>query len=211
MRKIATPAAALAALAFAGGLRAHHSGYMYETAAVWIKGTVVRIERVNPHTLISLEDRNESGQVLRWAVEGPGQSQLERMGIAADGPSVGDVIEFCAFPYKPVEELSRMFPGVDFSARRAAAGASNSSPQFVAGHVMVMADGEKRLWEPHGLLSECIRSSADPWRSWLDFLDTSARARDAWCEQRRYTHVSSTAALVELVESIDGSLAEPCE
>src|SRR5690606_20450727 len=91
--------------------RAHHSGSMYEATAIWIEGTVVRYAGVNPHSITILEERGADGQVLRWAVEGPpGQAELDRR----DVPQVGDVLRFCAFPYKPTAELSRMFPGVDF-------------------------------------------------------------------------------------------------
>jgi hypothetical protein len=207
----ATCAAALAALACAGSLQAHHSGSMYDTTPIWVTGTVVGFEPVNPHTVTTLEERSEAGQVRRWAVEGPGQFQLGRLGLRMDVPKVGDIIEFCAFPYRPAAELSRMFPGVDFSARRSSAAADGSAPQFVAGHVMVMPGGEKRLWEPHGLISECIRGSEDQRQSWLDFLNSNPRVRQAWCEQRGYTHVRSTVSLRESVEEINSLIDDPCE
>jgi hypothetical protein len=210
-KAMAISASALAALACAGSLQAHHSGYMYETTSVWVKGTVVRFEHVNPHTIITLEDRTEDGQVRRWAVEGPGRSQVDRIGIGMDLPKVGDVIEFCAFAYKPAAELSRMFPGVDFSVQRSSPATDGSSPQFVAGHVLVMPDGEKRLWEPHGVISECIRSSDNQRQSWLDFLNSDPRVRRAWCEQRVYEDIQSTASLRELVEEINSSIDNPCD
>jgi hypothetical protein len=204
-------AAALAALACAGSLQAHHSGRMYDPTPAWVKGTVVRFEGVDPHTITTLEEQSADGQVRRWAVEGPGQSQLDRMGIGTDVPRVGDVIGFCAFPYKSAAELSRIFPGVDFSVRRSSPDTDGSSPQFVWGHVMVTPDGEKRLWNPHGMISECIRSSDDPRQSWLDFLDSNPRVRQAWCQQRGYTHIQSTASLRGFVEEINSVIDNPCE
>ena len=208
--RMALCAAALIALAGAGSLQAHHSGYMYATTPFWAKGAVVRFEHANPHTVITLEDRGENGQVLRWAVEGPGQFQLDRMGISADVPKIGDVIEFCAFPYRSVAELSRIFPGADFSALRSRV-TDASSPQFVAGHVMVTPDGERRIWEPHGVIAECVRSSDDQRQSWLDFLDSNAGAHEAWCAQRDYAAVQSNASLRAFVEEIDKSMHAPCE
>lgn len=199
---------AIVALASAGSLRAHHSGNMYETTPVWVSGKVVGFENIDPHTITTLEDGSADGQVRRWAVEGPGRSQLDRMGLGADLPEAGDVIGFCAFPYKPPAELSRMFPGVDFSALRSSP--DTDSPQSVAGHVMVMPDGERRLWEPHGLISECVRSSDDQRQSWLDFLNSNSRARQAWCQQRGMESVQSTASLREFVEQINGLIAIPC-
>lgn len=203
-------AAALAALVCAGPLQAHHTGAVYQATPIWVKGTVVRFEGVNPHTITTLEERGDEGQVRRWAVEGPGQFQLGRLGLVEDTPKVGDVIEFCAFPYKSVEELSRMYPGVDFASRRRTMDADGTPLQSVAGNVMVMPDGAKRFWEPHGVLSECIRSSDDRRRSWLDFLDSNARARQAWCEQRGYALVQSNASLKRFVEEIDGLIDNPC-
>ncbi len=211
MNKTVIWTAAIATLTCAGSLQAHHSGSMYEPTPMWVKGTVVRFEGVNPHTIITLEERSADGQVRRWAVEGPGEFQLDRLGLSVDVPKVGDSLKFCAFAYKPAAELSRMFPGVDFSVRRSSPDSDGSSPQFVAGHVMVMPDGEKRLWEPHGVISECIRSSDDPRPSWLDFLNSNPRVRQAWCEQRGHSHVQSTASLRQFVEEINSSIDNPCE
>lgn len=201
-------AGALVVLAFAGPLDAHHTGNMYARTPLWVKGTVLRFENVNPHTVTILEERTEDGQIRRWAVEGPSRSELARLDLEA--PTVGAVIELCAFPYKSPEELSRMFPGVDFSARRANPAGDGPPPQAVAGHVMVMPDGERRLWEPHGSIGECIRSSDHERRSWIEFINSGERVRQAWCAQRDYSATSSDPALRELVEEIDGSIGEPC-
>lgn len=207
-------AAMLGTLAYTSSAGAHHSGYMYATTPIWVKGSVVRFEHVNPHTIITLEDKAADGQVRRWAVEGPAQSGLDRRGSDIDVPKVGDTLRFCAFPYKSAAEISRdprIRPSVDPSARRSSPAADGSSPQFVAGHVMVMPDGKKQLWEPHGVIGECVRSSDDQRQSWLDFINSSPSARLAWCEQLGYAHVQSNASLRELVEEIDSSLAQPCK
>jgi hypothetical protein len=133
------------------------------------------------------------------------------LGIGSDVPKVGDVIEFCAFAYKPAAELSRMFPGADFSNRRRPLDSDGSPLQFVAGHVMAMPDGQKRLWEPHGRIGECIRSTDGPRQSWLDFLNADPTARQAWCQQRGMASVQSTASLLGLVEEINSLLDDPCE
>jgi hypothetical protein len=205
----ATWVVALAALACPHLGDAHHSGYMYETTSVWVAGTVVSFERVNPHTLMTLEARNEAGEVRRWVIEGPPQSAFERRGIATAAPNIGDAVEFCAFPYRSPAELSQLWPGVDFSARRAAA--ADGSPQFLAGHVLISSDGAMQLWEPHGILADCIRSSEERTPSWVAFLTSDQTARQAWCAQQRYEHVRSNATLRELVQKIDGSIGDPCD
>jgi hypothetical protein len=193
---------ALAALAFAGSLQAHHSGSMYDPTPVWLKGTVVRFENIDPHTITTVEERSD-GQVRRWSIEGPGQFQLA---VGTKVPQVGDVLEFCGFPYKSAAELSRLFPGVDFSWR--------SSPQAddrVWGHLMVTPDAETRLWNPHGMLSECMRSSDDRRQSWLEVLGSNTSLRQRWCQERNSEHVRSTAALHSFVEEIDKLIEPPCE
>jgi hypothetical protein len=184
---------------------------MYATAPIFVKGSVVSFERTNPHTLLTLEDRGEDGRVRRWAVEGPPPRALERTGSDRYIPNVGDVVEFCAFPYKPVEELQRLFPGADFSNRRALAAADGASPRYVAGHVMLTADGQKRMWEPHGVLAECIRGSSEQRQVWVTFLNASAAARDALCSQRSYAVVQSIPALQELVAELDDAIDNPCQ
>jgi hypothetical protein len=200
---------ALAILASVGSVQAHHSGSMYDpTTPLWVRGTVVGFEDVDPHTITLLEDSSAGGAPRRWRVEGPGRSQLDRASNGVHIPQVGEVIEFCGFPYKSPAELSRLFPGVDFSAMRSV---TDDSPRSVWGHVMLTADGEKRMWNPHGVLGECIRSSNEPTQSWLDFLDSNPRARELWCQQRGYAHVRSTPPARELVAEIDNSIADPCE
>src|SRR5690242_1080085 len=88
----------LAALACAGSVQAHHSGYMYQTTPIWINGTVTRVELKNPHTITTLEDTGEDGKVRLWAVEGPPQTALDRRsGSGEYVPKVGDRLEVCAF------------------------------------------------------------------------------------------------------------------
>ena len=199
MNKATTWTMAIAMLASVGAAQAHHTGSMYEQSPIWIKGTVVRFDRTNPHSIITLEYRGDDGQVRRWAVEGPAQFQLDRMGIAEDFPRVGDVLQFCSFPYKP-EHLAR-FQSKD----------SDGVPQqLIEGHVMVTSDGEKQIWDPHGLITACIGSSSNSRQSWLDFLNSNSRAREAWCQQRGWQANKSTTSR-DLVEEIDSSIDKPCQ
>jgi|SRR6185503_3787433 hypothetical protein len=210
-------AAAIAALVCAGSVRAHHSGFVYQTTPIWISGTVSHFELKNPHTITTLEARSADGQVRVWAVEGPPQMALDRRsGSGQYLPNVGDRLEVCAFPYKTVDEIAadtRLSPRPDDSVLRrlTSTTAEGASPRLVAGHVLVTPDGAKTLWEPHGLISECMRSANDQRQSWLDLLNANAGARQLWCEQRRYAAVQSNASLKEFVEETTGLLDEPCK
>lgn len=200
MKKVAIGALALTSFAGTGSVLAHHSGYMFETTPIWMKGTVIRFERLNPHTVTTLEERGDDGQVRRWRVEGPGQWQLELMGIDEDVPKPGDVIEVCGFPYK-----------AEYSNSRAAQDSDGTPRTSVAGHVLMTPNGRMQFWEPHGTIIACMRGSKEPRQSWLDFLDSSPRVRDAWCEQRGRSSVQQDAALRTSLEELNRLMARPCE
>lgn len=204
----------LVAIACAGSVLAHHSGYVYQTTPIWISGSVTRFELKNPHTITTVEARTEDGQARLWAVEGPPQTALDRGGESgAYVPKVGDAIAICAFPYRPAEEIardSRIVGSFDVSALSSRT-ADGASPRLVAGHVLVTSDGARHLWEPHGFISECIRSSRDPRESWAGFLDANAQARASFCGQRQSAHVQSDASLKELVEEVGRTLDDPCD
>src|SRR5215471_12993564 len=102
MKRIATYLAGAAALACAGQLRAHHSISAIEiTTPVWVKGTVVQYEPINPHAMIELDVRGADGEMQRWRLQGPNPARLERYHLASDFLKVGDVIEACGFVPKP--------------------------------------------------------------------------------------------------------------
>ena len=66
----------LALISTASGL-AHHSLANHDTTkAVRVKGTIVQVNLINPHSFIYLEEKTPEGQIRRWAVEGPSVFQL---------------------------------------------------------------------------------------------------------------------------------------
>jgi len=67
------------ALTGVSALQAHHSNISIDASTpVWVEGTVVRYEIVNPHAMIELEEATSDGQVRRWTVQGP---NLQRLGF----------------------------------------------------------------------------------------------------------------------------------
>jgi len=75
---------------------------------------------------------------------------------------------------------------------------------------METPDGERHLWESHGLISECMRASDEPRQNWLDFINSDVTVRRAWCEQMAYAHNRSTASLAGFVEDVNRLLDTPC-
>ena len=195
-RNVATWATAFVAVTSSSVLRAHHSISVIDTSTpVWVKGTVVRYEIVNPHTMVEIEEKLGDGQVKRWTVEGPGLGRIERMGVDESFLKLGDVIEVCGF--NPKKEL--------LDRRPADAG---PLPPFTHGHMIVMPDGRMSPWGPYGKLENCVRPG-DQAQSWLNFLNTNKIARDLWCNPYRTT-VPTIAVSRGLVQEINDSMASPC-
>jgi hypothetical protein len=188
MNKVMTAVATtIAALACAGSLRAHHANIMFDLAApIWIKGTVVRYQPMNPHTLFEL-DVQEGGRTERWTVEGPVLARLKRMGVDERFLQAGDVIEVCGFPLKDQSRGTRA---------------------FVHGHVLVMPNGRLHSWGPYGKIDNCVRPQ-DRQRQWIDFLESDELARDAWCDKAR-AQMPTRSPSNDLVVEINRALPNLC-
>jgi hypothetical protein len=197
-RQIAKRPAAIAVLAFTGAVQAHHSMSMFDLQkSIWLKGTVVRYEAINPHARLTLEQKREDGQVQRWIVEGPNLNRLQRMGVGKDFLKAGDVIEVCGFPFKK-----------EFTPASSADAGGSPRPAMHA-HMLVMPDGHMRLFGPYGKLDNCIRPH-DTTQSWVVFLNTDPLARQAWCGARTIVTVPSVAPKA-FVDEINRLMANPCE
>ena len=196
MKGLLRIAGVLAALVGTGAVSAHHSGGMFEPTGVWIKGSFVEFQRINPHTILILEAANANGPIQRWAVDGVSVPQLERQGLTEDFLNeflhVGDRIELCVFPLK-----------AEFSS------APEGAPPFVHGKVIKLEDGTMRMWGPYGAIVQCVQPN-DELELWLDFLNTQPPARTAWC--RRFVNpLPQPPGTTELIEEISARMASPCD
>lgn len=196
--------AALAMLACVGPLKAHHSISMIDVStAIWVTGTVVRYQPVNPHALIELEDTGEDARVQRWTVEGPFPGRLARilrLNGMADGEDflkAGDVIDVCGF-----------FPKASGSSQDPLPGAGDVPRRFIHGHVIVMPDGRMQSWGPYGKIDNCIRRDDRP-QPWLAFLNRDSLAREFWCNLRTFVREGSTAPQA-VVDDINRLMTDPC-
>ena len=188
-------AAALAALVCMAAARAHHSISMFDIGKpIWVKGTVVRFEPINPHVMFALEQTGDDGQVRRWTIEGPGLNTFTRAGLGADFLQVGDVIEVCGFDFK--EEVLARNP--DRAARL----------PFIHGQLLVMADGQRRLFGGYGKLENCIRPD-DQIEAWVSFINTDPRARGVWCGSRGFANFPSLPPRA-FVDEVNRLMARPC-
>jgi hypothetical protein len=119
------------------------------TTPLWVKGTVVRFDLVNPHVRFFLDQAREDGQTQRWAVDGPPSNNLARMGIGPDFLKAGDVIEVCGFALKTEVESQR-------THSQASSKPDALSGRTLSGHLLVMPNGKRRYWSDYGVLEKCL-------------------------------------------------------
>jgi hypothetical protein len=82
MKKLALVlAVTFAALLVSAPLLAHHGEANYDTdKVVSVKGTVSDFEFINPHTLITVDVKNDKGELEKWACEARSPGMLVRVG-----------------------------------------------------------------------------------------------------------------------------------
>lgn len=73
---------------------AHHAGATKydEKKPITLKGTVTKVEWMNPHIYYYIDVKDSSGKVVNWAVEGAPPNVLYRRGWKKDSLKVGDVV-----------------------------------------------------------------------------------------------------------------------
>jgi hypothetical protein len=97
MRKLALFLATVFCVAlFSAPLLAHHGEANYDTEKmVSVKGTVTNFEFVNPHVQISIDSKNDKGEIEKWIGEARSPAMLSRYGgWDRNTLKVGDVVTF---------------------------------------------------------------------------------------------------------------------
>ncbi|HEY2380417.1 MAG TPA: DUF6152 family protein [Terriglobia bacterium] len=82
-------------------LLAHHSAAAYETSKqITVTGNVTEFHFVNPHVLIYMTAKDESGTVRKWQGELTSPNRLVRVGWNKDIMKSGDAISLTGYPAK---------------------------------------------------------------------------------------------------------------
>jgi hypothetical protein len=84
----------LCVLFVSGPLLAHHGEANYDTSKiVSVKGTVTEFKFVNPHVEVSLDVKNDAGEIEKWVGEARSPAMLARYGgWDKNTIKIGDVI-----------------------------------------------------------------------------------------------------------------------
>ena len=114
---------------------AHHSfaGEFDNSTAVTVHGVVMSVEMINPHSFIYLDVKTSNG-VERWALEGPGPTQIRRRGLELTLIKAGDELGACGYLARKDVLPTRTEPGTGAAARKLQAA------------VLIKRDGDKIVW-----------------------------------------------------------------
>jgi hypothetical protein len=86
----------LASVAFA-----HHGTANYDTTkSVTVKGPVTDFQFINPHVLIFLDGKDETGKEQKWQGELTSPNRLSRVGWTKSSLKPGDTITIGGYPTK---------------------------------------------------------------------------------------------------------------
>ena len=72
-------------------LRAHHAFTSEFDASkpVKLRGTVTKVELINPHSWIHIDVKDPDGKVTNWAIEGGTPNTLFRLGVTKNSLAIG--------------------------------------------------------------------------------------------------------------------------
>jgi hypothetical protein len=98
----------VAIVAGAGPLLAHHSWPVDTGRAVTVSGTVTGYEWGNPHVMIGLDVKGESGAIEKWSVGGPSTTRMEANGWDKGTLKAGDVITATGYRFSDGQRILRL-------------------------------------------------------------------------------------------------------
>ncbi|RPH64707.1 MAG: hypothetical protein EHM89_01050 [Acidobacteria bacterium] len=93
-RSSAAVVTVIAMLATAVPIRAHHAfaAEFDANSPIKLRGTVAKVELINPHSWIHIDVKDADGKVSRWMIEGGTPNTLLRRGFTKNSLPIGSEI-----------------------------------------------------------------------------------------------------------------------
>jgi uncharacterized protein DUF6152 len=80
---------------------AHHGTANYDTSkTVTVKGAVTDFQFINPHVIIVMDGKDETGKAQKWQGELTSPNRLSRAGWTKSSIKLGDTITISGYPTK---------------------------------------------------------------------------------------------------------------
>jgi hypothetical protein len=88
-------------MVMAGVASAHHGTANYETSkSITVKGTVSDFQFINPHVIIVMDGKDDTGKPQKWSGELTSPNRLSRNGWTKSSIKPGDTISISGYPSK---------------------------------------------------------------------------------------------------------------
>jgi hypothetical protein len=98
----------LTLLSAAVPLSAHHAWPVSREELVTVKGTVTEFVWSNPHPMMTVEVRAESGQMEKWLIGGPALNRMQANGWTRTTVKKGDVITGTGYQFADGQKIIRL-------------------------------------------------------------------------------------------------------
>jgi hypothetical protein len=87
----------------------HHADVAYERTSIELKGAViVKVAWINPHGVVSVDVKDQTGKVTRWTLEMGSPSAMQRVGWNRNSLSPGDEVTLDVNPAKNGTNFGRL-------------------------------------------------------------------------------------------------------
>ena len=124
-------------LLMSGSALGHHSDAgRYEETLTTVKGAVVQVQLINPHSMLILEVKDENGKPVLWRGELGSPAQLKQLGWVSGAIKVGDTVTMrgrrlkSGAPYMTLSECARV---IDANGKELFRGNNPGRPATEAG------------------------------------------------------------------------------
>jgi hypothetical protein len=100
-KRIASFALLVGLMTLASVAFGHHGTANYDTSkTVTVKGAVTDFQFINPHVLISMDGKDETGKTEKWQGELTSPNRLSRAGWTKSSVKPGDTLTISGYPSK---------------------------------------------------------------------------------------------------------------